>query len=285
MGNELDKDRSTNELSFEEEKGKSGILWGIIIFGLLVTGGIMGGIYWKFSGTGLRMTGKNISSGNPQIIRSILASHKQGDEFSFLKFSDSLLTLDMSGDGKTDELSESYRALLHQQPENSLVRDNIEKLYFLQINRAEKYQRQKKYNLAMKTYSKAIKLKPGDDIARKGLKRVKVMLERIIKEPEEEELSLEEQVFQAVQNKMSIIKYLYNKEQRISPGLRGKITVAFSVLDGGKVGSVRIITTTVNNERLESAVVKHVSLWTFAGINPVDGNLDMEYPFIFYGKH
>jgi len=75
------------------------------------------------------------------------------------------------------------------------------------------------------------------------------------------------------------IKYLYNKALKKRPGLKGKITVTFTIAASGKVIKVKIVNSTINDPELEKEIIRKIKLWIFRIIDK--GEVTVIYPFIF----
>jgi TonB family protein len=74
--------------------------------------------------------------------------------------------------------------------------------------------------------------------------------------------------------------YLYNKELRTNPTLKGTISVEFSIDSSGKVIDTRIVSTTMNHTPLEQALASRIKMWRFPHL--YDGIIIVTYPFVFF---
>jgi outer membrane biosynthesis protein TonB len=74
--------------------------------------------------------------------------------------------------------------------------------------------------------------------------------------------------------------YLYNKELRANPTLKGTISVEFSIDSTGKVIETRIISTTMDHAPLEQALASRIKMWKFPHL--YDGVVIVTYPFVFF---
>lgn len=72
----------------------------------------------------------------------------------------------------------------------------------------------------------------------------------------------EEIAFVFDQNKSSLYSS-YNRARRTSPGLKGKIVLEITIAPGGNVTNVRIISSELNNPRLESSLVARIKNFNF----------------------
>jgi len=74
--------------------------------------------------------------------------------------------------------------------------------------------------------------------------------------------------------------YLYNKELRSNPTLKGTISVEFSIDSIGKVIETRIVSTTMDHAPLEQALASRIKMWKFP--HRYDGVVVVTYPFVFF---
>jgi TonB family protein len=78
------------------------------------------------------------------------------------------------------------------------------------------------------------------------------------------------------------IQYCYERELKRNPTLKGKIVVRITVNPEGHVTEASIISSTLNNERVERCILSRISLWKdFPPINPEDGNITFRQGYIF----
>ncbi len=74
--------------------------------------------------------------------------------------------------------------------------------------------------------------------------------------------------------------YLYNKELRSKPTLKGTVTVEFSIDGEGKVIDARVVNSTMDHQPLEQALAKRIRMWKFPKLYP--GIIVLTYPFVFF---
>lgn len=84
-----------------------------------------------------------------------------------------------------------------------------------------------------------------------------------------------------VKKNMRSIEAEYNRLLKSDPGLNGKVTVRFTILPSGQVTDVEIVETTIQNEALEQKIIRVVSNWVFPAIGDTEGNLTVNFPFVF----
>ncbi len=74
--------------------------------------------------------------------------------------------------------------------------------------------------------------------------------------------------------------YLYNKELRLNPTLKGTIVVEFSIDENGKVVEATITTSTMDHAKLEKSLARRIKMWKFPKL--YDGIIVVTYPFVFF---
>jgi len=72
---------------------------------------------------------------------------------------------------------------------------------------------------------------------------------------------------------------IYNKERRRNPGLKGKIVLEITIAPNGKVVSVTIISSELNNPKLENSLVSRIKLFKFSSGKTAP--LTVSYPIEF----
>lgn len=80
----------------------------------------------------------------------------------------------------------------------------------------------------------------------------------------------------------SAIQYCYQRELKRDPNLKGKIVVRFTIDISGKVRIVNIISSTLNNARVERCVVSRIQRWDdFGAIDPSKGDAVFRQVYTF----
>ncbi|VAX29066.1 hypothetical protein MNBD_NITROSPIRAE01-214 [hydrothermal vent metagenome] len=74
--------------------------------------------------------------------------------------------------------------------------------------------------------------------------------------------------------------YLYNKELRSNPTLKGTVTVEFSIDENGRVVDAHITTSTMDHARLEKSLARRIKMWKFPKL--FSGTIVVTYPFVFF---
>lgn len=80
------------------------------------------------------------------------------------------------------------------------------------------------------------------------------------------------------QNKSRLYS-IYNRARRTNPGLKGKIVLAITIAPSGKVISVKIVSSELNDSKLESRLVSRIKQFNF-GARPVE-KVTVTYPIEF----
>ncbi len=84
-----------------------------------------------------------------------------------------------------------------------------------------------------------------------------------------------------IKKNMRSILAEYNRLLKGNPSLSGKVTVRFTITPSGAVVDVEIIESTIDDESLQSRITRAISNWIFPAIDNNEGNLTVNYPFIF----
>ncbi len=84
-----------------------------------------------------------------------------------------------------------------------------------------------------------------------------------------------------VRRGLPAITLCYEMELRLNPKLKGKVTVDIEVAGTGAVSMAEVISSSLNNKKVESCIVKKIRRWRFP--KPEGGSTIITYPFIFEG--
>jgi TonB family protein len=87
-----------------------------------------------------------------------------------------------------------------------------------------------------------------------------------------------------VKKNMRSIKAAYNRVLKQNPNLAGKITIRFTILPSGRVSSVSVVESTVDDETLKTRIMRVIKNWRFPSIPDSEGNVTVNFPFIFQPK-
>ncbi len=82
-----------------------------------------------------------------------------------------------------------------------------------------------------------------------------------------------------VKRRQERVRLCYERQLNSSPGLAGKITVAFMIGKWGQVVSARITEDSLKNETVNHCVLAEIKSWSFP--KPQAGRVSVEYPFSF----
>jgi len=77
------------------------------------------------------------------------------------------------------------------------------------------------------------------------------------------------------------LRYLYNKELRRDPQLRGKFVVRFEIAPSGRVTQTQQVSSTLGSSQLERAILGNIQKWKFPRIPEKNGSVKVTYPFVF----
>lgn len=77
------------------------------------------------------------------------------------------------------------------------------------------------------------------------------------------------------------LRYLYNKELRKDPSLKGKATVQFEISPSGHITQTILVFSSLGSPSLESAILSNIRKWRFPRIPEERGHVKVTYPFVF----
>lgn len=78
------------------------------------------------------------------------------------------------------------------------------------------------------------------------------------------------------------IQYCYERELRRNPELRGKVVVRITVAPDGSVKNAVIVSSTLENERVERCILSRILLWKdFPPIDPSEGDVTFRQVYTF----
>lgn len=78
------------------------------------------------------------------------------------------------------------------------------------------------------------------------------------------------------------IEYCYERELKRDPNLKGKIVIRFTITPQGTVKNVELISSTLNNRKVERCVISRVRRWSdFGAINPSYGDTTIRQVYAF----
>ncbi|NNF06626.1 MAG: TonB family protein [Candidatus Eisenbacteria bacterium] len=75
------------------------------------------------------------------------------------------------------------------------------------------------------------------------------------------------------------IEFCYDNELKKSPGLRGKLVVAITVLASGRVSDVKVVSNSLGSGALSQCAVSQIKGWKFPAIP--EGTVTFQTPFVF----
>ena len=77
------------------------------------------------------------------------------------------------------------------------------------------------------------------------------------------------------------LQYLYNKELRKDPTLKGKVTVTFEIAPSGRVTETVLVSSSIRSKSLVEDILSSIRNWKFPGVSEEYGNVRVTYPFAF----
>jgi len=86
-------------------------------------------------------------------------------------------------------------------------------------------------------------------------------------------------ISKVVNRRKRAVKGCYEKELKRTPDLSGKVSVQFEILESGRVGEVRVLEDTIDNEAVSKCIVRQIKRWRFP--KPDGGSVRTTFPFVF----
>ncbi len=90
-----------------------------------------------------------------------------------------------------------------------------------------------------------------------------------------------ESIAKVVRQHIGALRHAYNKRLRDKPGLKGKVSVRFTISPPGRVVAVKMVSSTMNDSTLENEILRRIRSWRFDQIEPDAGDVTVTYPFAF----
>lgn len=120
----------------------------------------------------------------------------------------------------------------------------------------------------------------GTSVVRRG--SIKLAQETVVRGAGAGTSQRDPEVIDAIinQNKSSV-EYCYQSQLKIDPTLRGEILLNFDILANGKVGAVKIVSSTLGNQRVERCVIRSVRRWAFQKMTTGRGLVTIRTKFVF----
>ena len=97
--------------------------------------------------------------------------------------------------------------------------------------------------------------------------------------PEQEGMRSQQSIMRVVMANIGALRHAYEMRLKVKPGLKGKVTIEFTIAPDGDVISCKALSTTINDPVLEEDIIKRIFRWRFDRIPK--GNVTVVYPFAF----
>jgi len=91
----------------------------------------------------------------------------------------------------------------------------------------------------------------------------------------------EAQILAVVKRNQAAIKYCFDLEFQKQPTLKGRVAINWRIDLQGRVTTVRVAQSTLNNERVEGCMTRQIKRWQFP--TPDGGSVDVTFPFLMRG--
>jgi TonB family protein len=91
-----------------------------------------------------------------------------------------------------------------------------------------------------------------------------------------------DKVSEVINRHNSSIQYCYQRELKQNPDLKGKLAVRFTITPEGKVGDVKVISSTLNSPSIERCVISRIKRWDdFGAIDQSKGEATFRQVYTF----
>lgn len=78
------------------------------------------------------------------------------------------------------------------------------------------------------------------------------------------------------------IQYCYERALKRNPNLKGKLVLRITITPQGTVKDVKIVSSTLNNRKVEQCVLNRIRRWTdFGSVDPLIGNMTIRQTYAF----
>lgn len=103
-------------------------------------------------------------------------------------------------------------------------------------------------------------------ISRKG----NIVVEKVSSIADEKGIKSEsrdaDKVSEVINAHNAAIQYCYQRELKQNPDLKGKLVVRFTIMPNGKTTNVKIVSSTLNNSRVERCIISRIERWDDFGV-------------------
>jgi len=91
-----------------------------------------------------------------------------------------------------------------------------------------------------------------------------------------------EQVSKIVNAHKAALQYCYERELKLNPHLRGKVSIRFSITPNGAVKDAKILSSTLDSEHVERCILSRIRRWSdFGQIDPALGDATFRQVYSF----
>jgi len=119
-------------------------------------------------------------------------------------------------------------------------------------------------------------------LSRKGELTIESSKEEGGKGSREKQYRSAEAIQQVLLSHNQVIKYCYERELKRYPTLKGKVVVRITVNPKGEVVNASILSSTLNNERVERCIIARINHWNdFRPVNPKAGDVTFRQTYVF----
>ncbi len=89
------------------------------------------------------------------------------------------------------------------------------------------------------------------------------------------------EIMRVVSQNMQSLRYIYNRQLRDKPGMKGEITLKWAIDEFGNVLFCSLVSSTMSDPEFETSLIQAVKQWRFNSIDVVGDVTEVIYPFVF----
>lgn len=118
----------------------------------------------------------------------------------------------------------------------------------------------------------------GGDVATSAKQELKVGVVKS-ERPEVDGALDPDAIARFVKTRIASVKDCYERELKRNPQLAGKVAIAFTIEESGRVSEAEVETNTMGSDTVASCIAERIKRWVFP--KPKGGSVTVSYPFIF----
>jgi hypothetical protein len=90
-----------------------------------------------------------------------------------------------------------------------------------------------------------------------------------------------EEISRVINSHNDAVEFCYKRESRINPNLKGDLIIEFVIGWNGRIVKSKIVSSSINNRKIENCVKGRIRSWRFKPIGKTEGNVTVRQKYIF----